>query len=139
MRHIRIIIIAAFLYALLFSGCTDSVQKINRLSESGTFNVELQHQNDIKKGRNDIQLKLTDAFGEVVPGAKINITPWMPEMGHGVMWVPKVIDRGKGQYDVLLILNMGGHWELRLDIIKEELGDRVVFDFMAVKGEKDAA
>jgi hypothetical protein len=58
-------------------------------------------------------------------------------MGHGVMWVPKVIDRGKGQYDVLLILNMGGHWELRLDIIKEELGDRVVFDFMAAKGEKD--
>jgi outer membrane murein-binding lipoprotein Lpp len=137
MRHIRIIIIAAFLYALLFSGCTDSARKINRLSESGTFNVELQHQNDIKKGRNDIQLKLTDAFGEVVPGAKINITPWMPEMGHGVMWVPKVIDRGKGQYDVLLILNMGGHWELRLDIIKEELGDRVVFDFMAAKGEKD--
>jgi outer membrane murein-binding lipoprotein Lpp len=69
MRHIRIIIIAAFLYALLFSGCTDSARKINRLSESGTFNVELQHQNDIKKGRNDIQLKLTDAFGEVVPGA----------------------------------------------------------------------
>jgi outer membrane murein-binding lipoprotein Lpp len=139
MRHIRIIIIAAFLYALLFSGCTDSARKINRLSESGTFNVELQHQDEIKKGRNDIQLKLTDAAGAAVSGAKIDITPWMPEMGHGVMWVPKVIDRGKGQYDVLLILNMGGHWELRLDIIKEELGDRVVFDFMAVKGEKDAA
>jgi outer membrane murein-binding lipoprotein Lpp len=139
MRNIKITIIAAFLYALLFSGCTDSVQKINRLSESGTFNVELKYQKDIKSGRNDIQLKLTDADGETVPGAKIDITPWMPKMDHGVMWIPKVTDRGKGQYDVLLILSMEGHWELRMDIIKEKLGDKVVFDLMAAKGKKDGS
>jgi len=137
MRNIKITIVAALLYALLFNGCTDSAQKINQSSKSGTFNVEMQYQDEIKSGRNDIQLKLTNAYNEAVPGAKIEITPWMPKMDHGVMWVPKVTDRGRGKYDVLLMLDMGGHWELRMNIIKEKQEDKIVFDLMAVKEKKD--
>ena len=37
------------LYTLLFTGCADSSQKINKTSESGTFNVELKYQDEIKE------------------------------------------------------------------------------------------
>ena len=137
MRNVKITIVAALLYTLLFTGCADSSQKINKTSESGTFNVELKYQDEIKSGRNDIQLKLTNAYNEAVPGAKIKITPWMPEMDHGVMWIPKVTDKGRGKYDVLFMLSMGGRWELRMNIMKEKLEDKVVFDFMVAKEKKD--
>lgn len=137
MRNITITITAVFLFALLIPGCSNSGQKINRTSATGAFNVELTYQNEFQSGRNDIQLKLTDAYGEAVPGAKIEITPWMPDMGHGVMAIPRVTDKGKGKYDVLFMLSMGGLWELRMDIIKDELKDKVVFDFMAAEGKKE--
>lgn len=137
MRKITITIAAVFLFALLIPGCSNSGQKTSKTSATGAFNVEVTYQNEIQSGRNDIQLKLTDAYGEAVSGAEIKITPWMPEMGHGVMWVPRVTDKGRGKYDVIFMLSMGGLWELRMDIIKNELKDKVVFDFMAAEGKKE--
>ena len=137
MRHTKIIIAAVCLSALLFSSCTGSSQKINMTSKSGAFNVELKYKDEFKTGRNDVKLKLTSSYNEAVPGAKIEIKPWMPKMGHGVMWVPKVTDKGGGNYDALIMLSMGGNWELKMDIKKDDVEDKFVIDIMAAEGEKN--
>ncbi len=138
MRNITIAVVAACFFVLFSSGCIGSSQKINMTSKTGAFNIELNYKDEFKTGRNDIQLKLTNAYNEAVPGAKIEIKPWMPGMGHGVMWIPKVTDKGGGNYDALIMLSMGGHWELKMDIKKDKVEDKVVIDVMVAEaGKKD--
>jgi YtkA-like len=58
----------------------------------------------------------------------------MPEMGHGVFEKPVVKERGGGTYSVEnVILIMEGHWQLRLNIKKNNVEDNVTFDFSDVK------
>ena len=136
MNNLRIIIAALCFLALLPVNCTSSTQKLSKTSEAGLFNAELLYTEEFKYGRNDVVLKLTNNHGEAVTGAEIEITPWMPDMGHGVMWVPKVTDKGGGYYDVIIMLSMGGFWELRTEISFKDQQDQVVFGFNAKEGEK---
>jgi len=75
-----------------------------------------------------------------VASAGITVTPWMPEMGHGVYEKPVVTERGGGLYSVEnIILIMGGHWELRIKIRKGDAEDSVTFDFPDVKISETAS
>jgi FtsP/CotA-like multicopper oxidase with cupredoxin domain len=45
-----------------------------------------------------------------------------------------VLEKGGGLYRVAnIVMIMGGHWELRVDIKKEDMEDRVVFDFPVIR------
>lgn len=107
-------------------------------SEKGAFGAEmLIVGKTLKVGVNSAELIIHDENDKDLAGAKITVTPWMPGMGHGVNEEPVVIERGGGLYSIEnIMLIMGGHWELRLNIAKDGIEDRVVFDFPNVASEK---
>lgn len=110
----------------------DSVFKV---TDNKLFSVEMviKHKAPVN-GMNTADLIIHDRDDKDVTGAAITVVPWMPDMGHGVSEKPVVSEKGGGLYSVENItLIMGGHWELRIDINKDSLQDRVVFDFPDVK------
>jgi hypothetical protein len=66
------------------------------------------------RGQISARLSLTRADGQVVRGMNLEITPWMPEHGHGSSVMPSVVEAEDGDYDVNdLYLPMEGTWQLR--------------------------
>lgn len=113
---------------LLFS--TGCISKVTRTTEKGLFHIKLSSKGRLlKEGRNEVDLYVTDDKGMSVEGAEIEITPWMPEHGHGTIWPPTITERGKGLYGAVIPLIMIGHWELRIRIRKGGIEDSTVFDF----------
>lgn len=51
-----------------------------------------------------------------VEGASIVVTPWMPDMGHGISDAPVVTEQGGGRYEATFTFSMGGYWELGVDV-----------------------
>jgi len=113
---------------LIFStGCASNVIKT---TEKNFFNIKLSSKGQLlKDGRNEVDMYVTDDKDVSVEGAEIEITPWMPEHGHGAMWPPTVTEKGKGLYRAVIPLMMTGHWELKIKIRKGDIGDGTVFDF----------
>jgi hypothetical protein len=110
-----------------------------RVTDKGLFSVEMviKGQEPVA-GVNMVDLIIHNREDKDVTGAAITVTPWMPDMGHGVSEKPVVSEKGGGLYSVEnIILIMSGHWELRIDIKKDALQDSVVFDFPDVKTGKD--
>jgi hypothetical protein len=106
-----------------------------KVTEKGMFSVELViKEHELRTGMNMVELIIHDRKDKDVIGAEVTVTPWMPEMGHGVFENPVITERGGGLYSVEnIILIMKGHWELRVAVKKEGLEDTVVFDFPDVK------
>jgi hypothetical protein len=99
-------------------------------------------------GVNSVDIIIHNKYDKDVIGANVTMTPWMPEMGHGVFEDPVITERGGGLYTAEnIILIMSGHWELRINIKSDEIEngetskweDDIVFDFPGVKvaGEHD--
>jgi uncharacterized protein YceK len=128
MRTLAILTLVCFVF---LSGCSSSLTKT---TEKGLFQIKLSSKEELlKNGRNEITISVTDNKGAGVEHAKIEITPWMPEHGHGTMWPPEAIEQGKGLYRAVIPLTMTGHWELRIKIRKDDIQDSTVFDFPDVK------
>ncbi|HXX54082.1 MAG TPA: FixH family protein [Thermodesulfovibrionales bacterium] len=112
---------------ILSTGCSS---KVSKTTEKGLFRVELSSNGRLlKDGRNEVEVHLMDDRGINVEGAKIEITPWMPEHGHGTMWPPTVTEKGNGLYRAVIPLTMTGHWELKIKIGKGDIEDSTLFDF----------
>ena len=109
-----------------------------RVTDKKLFSVEMVIKGkEPVTGVNTIDLIIHNREDKDVTGAAITVTPWMPDMGHGVFEKPVVSEKGGGLYNVdNIILIMSGHWELRIDIKSDTLQDSVVFDFPDVKAEK---
>jgi FtsP/CotA-like multicopper oxidase with cupredoxin domain len=105
------------------------------VTEKGLFSVEMDIPDKrLKVGVNSVRLIIHENRDRDVQGAKITVTPWMPEMGHGVFSPLTVTEKGNGLYEVSnMVLVMGGHWELRIHIKWGEEEDNVVFDFPYVR------
>jgi len=95
------------------------------------FSVEMVvKEHGLKTGLNGVDIIIHDKNDRDVVGAGITVTPWMPEMGHGVFDKPVITEKGGGLYEVSnIILVMSGHWELRINIAKDSMEDSAVFDF----------
>ncbi len=121
------------------SAALHPADNIVRESADGIYNVELLVKGkDLKLGRNTIDLLVRDRNGEGIEGAGIILTPWMPEMGHGVDIKPVVKEKGQGLYTVdSVYISMSGQWELRIEIEKQGVKDNAVFDFARVGGIED--
>ena len=79
-------------------------------------------------GANAVTLEIRDRQDREVTGAEVEVTPWMPEHGHGVGEKPRVTERGKGTYRVEnVVLLMAGRWELRVAVRKGADEDRAAF------------
>jgi hypothetical protein len=104
-------------------------------TEKEMFGVELVIPNErLSTGINEIDIIVHDIEHRDIEGAAVTVTPWMPEMGHGAFSPNEVTEKGGGLYSVSnLIMVMGGHWELQVDIKKGDMEDRVVFDFPFIR------
>lgn len=153
MNRVLLLLFPAFFFALspLF-GMDDTAnagitkhydESIFKKTEKGFFGVEVMiNQKDLKMGVNTIDVIVHDKNDRDVPGAEIEVTPWMPEMGHGATEKSVVTERGGGLYSVgNIIFVMTGHWELRVTVRKGEVEDHAVFDFphVGVSGHEHAA
>jgi len=129
--NIRIFLVSLIACFLVLSGCSSHTAKT---TEKGLFHVQLNSKGDILKfGRNEIILSVTDAKGVNVEGANVEITPWMPEHGHGSLWPPTITEQGRGQYKAVIALTMTGRWQLKVAIRKGDMQDNTIFEFPNVK------
>jgi hypothetical protein len=92
------------------------------------FSIELELEgNALKEGMNTGEIVIHDSQDRDVKGAKVTITPWMPGMGHGVPEVPVVTEKEKmfGSRFLVenLMINMGGHWEILVEVEKDGVKD----------------
>lgn len=101
------------------------------VTDKGLFSVEMVFaDHELRTGVNKVDIIIHDRNDEDVWGAEISVTPWMPEMGHGVYEAPVVTEKGGGRYAVEnIILTMSGRWQLKLAVKKRDQQDAVVFDF----------
>jgi hypothetical protein len=113
-------------------------QSLFKMTEKELFSVEMViKEKELKVGVNTFDLIVHDRNDKDVVGAAITVTPWMPEMGHGVFEKPVVRERGGGLYSVEnIILIMGGRWDLRMTIKAEAAEDTVTFAFPDVRTDE---
>jgi plastocyanin len=106
-----------------------------QFTENGLFGVEMVIPDKrLYIGINSIDLIIHDMAHRDIDGAEVEVTPWMPEMGHGAFSAPKVTEKGSGLYSIEnIVMIMGGHWELRVAISKDDQKDKLVFDFPFIR------
>jgi hypothetical protein len=84
----------------------------------GTTTVKLLESNPAPpiRGQNDWTLEVLDGSGQPVSGAKITVTPFMPDHGHGTT-KPTISEIGGGKYDAAAIyMYMPGLWQVTVDV-----------------------
>lgn len=130
---VKLLSVGIVVTLILAAGCSKGTV-VSKQTERGAFRVKLAYEGEtLQKGRNEVRIHIDDSNGKSVEGAVIEITPWMPEHNHGTTWTPGITDKNNGEYQAVIPLFMGGHWEFRLKISKDGVEDRVVFDFPNVR------
>lgn len=118
-------------------------QSMAEWTGSRLFSIEMVIPGEeLRMGVNSLEVIVHDNKNKDVPGAEVSITPWMPEMGHGVTAKAEVTERGGGLYSVdNVVLSMVGHWQLKVKVAKAGVEDEAIFDFPQVKamGHEHAA
>ena len=104
------------------------------VSGSGHYSVELViKEHDLRVGANKLDVIVHNRKNQDVAGAKVDVVPWMPAMGHGVSEQAVVAEQGGGLYRAEnVVLSMGGRWELKVKVKKGAVEDTTVFVFPAV-------
>lgn len=70
-----------------------------------------------KKGANTMTLTVVDGAGTPIDGARVAVTPWMPDHAHGSALQPVATSVGGGRYDVTkLYYPMAGLWEVTVSV-----------------------
>ena len=72
---------------------------------------------------------MVDSGGAPVDGATLEVTPFMPDHGHGTSINAVVTPSGSnGEYDVTPVnMWMPGYWEVTVDIDDQGTADSAVF------------
>lgn len=83
------------------------------------------------QGNNVWEVTVREVGGAEMQGCTIDVTPFMPDHGHGTSPQPLVAaGTDTGTYDITQInLFMGGLWEITLDIDCSGTTDTVVYRF----------
>ena len=113
---------------------SDSLFKI---TDNGLYSIEMIFpEKKLSMGVNTVDIIIHDEEDRDVLDANIVVTPWMPEMGHGVTEKPFVNEKGYGLYSIRnIVLVMTGHWELKVKVNKNGSEDTLVFNFPNVPSE----
>ncbi len=100
-------------------------------SETGVFEAHVTATPDPPAtGENTLDVHLMDADGNALPGATLEVEPWMPGHGHGSPETPSVEEGSDGMYTVSnVVYSMPGHWEVRIDITHGDTTDRIVAEY----------
>lgn len=104
-------------------------------SDDGHFEATFEPDPDPPvSGDNAVTLSLVDGDGDPVEGAELTVEPWMPGHGHGSPTEEDIEAHSTdddGVYHIHNInYNMGGFWELHVDVSGDDLpDDRVTAEF----------
>ena len=67
--------------------------------------------------------------GRPVPDARLDVTAWMDDHGHGMNRVPRVFPSGDGSYRVKgMLLHMAGDWRISIHVEGERTTEVAHFD-----------
>lgn len=102
-----------------------------RASETGLYTATVEPAEPISVRKlHGWTLRVVDADGAAVTGARIAVEGGMPQHGHGLPTRPRVTgERGDGAYQVDgMRFNMGGWWVVTFDIYGPAGDDRVTFN-----------
>jgi len=76
----------------------------------------------------DVLITTPDEAARPVEGAEVYVHGDMPAHGHGMVREPRAREVGGGRYRVLgMLLHMGGHWELSIDVIHAGVAETADF------------
>lgn len=102
-----------------------------RTSAEGRYSATLEPSQALRPRRmQTVRVIVRDAEGHAADGAQISVDGGMPQHGHGLPTRPRVtVNPGDGVYEIEgLRFNMGGWWELRLEIVGSRGADTVTFN-----------
>lgn len=119
-----------------------AAEERSRTTEKGLFVLEATVAgNSLKIGSNVVDFMVRDKSGKPVEGARLLITPWLPDMGSGVWEKPLVTEKGAGKYRAENIsVIRSGRWELKVTVKSGFQEDRVLFSYtVAGKIQQPAA
>ena len=110
------------------------------VSANERFSVEMAVEGEkLKVGVNKAEIYVHNDNNRDLKGVKLTLEPWMPGMGHGVSEKPVITEKagffGSRYLVVYLMINMGGDWEVRVDIEKDGIRDKAVLKFPDVGGK----
>jgi hypothetical protein len=75
----------------------------------------------------ELEVKLFRGTSELAPlsGARLYVSGWMPEHGHGMLRGPRATDNGDGSYRVRgMLLHMSGRWQIFFDLVDGASSER---------------
>jgi hypothetical protein len=83
------------------------------------------------KGDNQWTIRVTDLEGTAVDDAKISVSPFMPEHGHGSSSQAQVTPKGEGRYELFPVnFVMPGMWEITIELgLASGQSDNVLYTF----------
>lgn len=76
-----------------------------------------------------LTLDVTDPDAEPVIGATLDLTPWMPDMNHGIANAPTVVEEGDGVYTAEFAWSMPGYWEVVVQVTRDDQTDQATLAF----------
>lgn len=83
-----------------------------------------------QKGDNTWMIQVVDSGDAPVTGADVEVTPFMPDHGHGTPITTDVTEMTGGNYEGKPVnLWMPGLWEVTVEVTKDAQMDEVVFSF----------
>lgn len=87
---------------------------VTSASGAHTLEVRTSPSQPPSRGTSSVEFIVRDQQGALEDGLTIDVTPWMPAMGHGTSVVPEVSQTAEGTYVARNVaLFMPGTWELR--------------------------
>ena len=107
------------------------VANLEKPGRAGTWKFVLAESSPAPpaRGRNTWTVKLLDASGKPVTGAKIAVTAFMPAHGHSSPTTPIMTPAGDGYSIGPISLFMPGLWEVTVDAEAAGIRDSTVFSF----------
>lgn len=68
--------------------------------------------------------------GQLVTGAFLQVTGYMPAHGHGMVQLPQAVELGEGSYRVDgMLLHMRGSWQVRFSVVADRTVETVSYEF----------
>ena len=82
-------------------------------------------------GQVQLSIQLSDNQNNQTPvtGATLQVTPLMPDMGHGINEDVQATESGNGDYLATWSYSMAGQWELTLDVDASMGTDKVIVTY----------
>ncbi len=95
-------------------------------TDAGVFSIHLTPSSDPFASGDSMELGLHVMFEDVgVENAVVVVTPFMPDMGHGVDDQPTVTEGDMGMYTATWTYSMAGYWEVTIEVDASEGVDTV--------------